>query len=260
MGALDLDISPSDTEVYLNGEYVGRVRDFGGWGRGYLWLQKGTYDVVFYHQGYKTLARQVTIYPGLVIKWDDKLERGEAVRPEDLPSKSHERRDSRLQYERDRAEQIDRERAQQPPQPYYRPPEPTYRGDDSGGDGWSDNWHDRVNRDRRGGDDRGNAQPQRNAEPAPAPGPTRAAVTADQYGRLRVRVEPEDASVYLDGRFVGTGGELAGNEAGLVLAPGHHRLSVVRPGRKAEEREFDAVLGKDVDLSVTLSPSGPSSR
>ena len=63
MGALDLDISPSDTEVYLNGEYVGRVRDFGGWGRGYLWLQKGTYDVVFYHQGYKTLARQVTV-PG----------------------------------------------------------------------------------------------------------------------------------------------------------------------------------------------------
>ena len=106
-----------------------------------------------------------------------------------------------------------------------------------------------------------NGTPQSNQlqRPQPAPAPTLAAATADQYGRLRLKVEPEDASVYLDGRFVGTGGELAGNEAGLVLAPGHHRVSVVRPGHKAEERSIDAVLGRDIDLTVTLRPSGPTS-
>jgi hypothetical protein len=246
MGALDLDISPNDAQVYLNGEYIGRVRDFGGWHRGYLWLEKGTYDIVFYKEGFRTLARQVSIYPGLVITWDDKLQPGQAVRPEDLPSKSHERRDSRLQFERDRAEQIDRQQQMQQRQPY----DP---GQDGGG--WRDNWHDRVNRDR-GGD---TTQPQRNVQPAPAPGPSRAAVTSEQYGRLRVKVEPDDASVYLDGRFVGTGSDLAGNEAGLMLAPGHHHLSVVRPGHRAEERDIDAVLGKDIDLTVTLAASGPRS-
>jgi hypothetical protein len=247
MGALDLDISPNDTQVYLNGEYIGRVRDFGGWGRGYLWLEKGTYDIVFYKEGFRTLARQVSIYPGLVITWDDKLEPGQAVKPEDLPSKSHERRDSRLQFERDRAEQIDRQQRMQQQQPY---------GQGQEGGGWRDNWHDRVNRDR-GGD---STQQQRNAQPAPAPGPSprAAAVSSDQYGRLRIKVVPDDASVYLDGRFVGTGSDLAGNEAGLLLSPGRHHLSVVRPGHRAEERDLDAVLGKDVDLTVTLAASGPT--
>jgi hypothetical protein len=250
MGALDLDISPSDAQVYLNGEYIGRVRDFGGWRRGYLWLEKGTYDIVFYKEGFRTLARQVSIYPGLVITWDDKLEPGQAVRPEDLPSKSHERRDSRLQFEHDRAEQIDRQQ-QMRQRPYDQGPDGGGSGGPGGPGGWSDNWHDRVSRDR-GGDAAAAPQPQRNAAPAPAPGPARAAVTSDQFGRLRIKVQPDDASVYLDGRFVGTGSDLAGNEAGLLLSPGHHHLSVVRPGHRAEERDIDAVLGKDVDLTVTL--------
>jgi len=254
MGALSLDLSPSDAEVYLDGEYVGRVRDFSGWRNGYMWLKKGTYDIVFYKDGYRTLARQVSIYPGLVIKWDDKMERGQAVRPEDLPSKTHERRDSRLQFERDRADQLDRQQQ-------------SYDQGQPGPGGWN-TWQDRVNRDRNGAGSAPpspsqpeNATPQSNdlQRPQPAPAPTLAAATADQYGRLRIKVEPDDASVYLDGRFVGTGSDLAGNEAGLVLAPGHHRVSVVRPGHKAEERSIDAVLGKDVDLTVTLRPSGPTS-
>ncbi|HEY6324420.1 MAG TPA: PEGA domain-containing protein [Thermoanaerobaculia bacterium] len=255
MGALDVAISPSDAEVYLNGEYIGRARDYSGWGRGYLWLEKGTYDIVFYKDGYRTLARQVSIYPGLVIKWDDKLEHGQAVRPEDLGTKSHERRDSRLQFERDRAEQLDRQQQMQEPPPYQgqQGQAPENNG------GWNDNWRDRVNRDRGDRNDNG-AAPQRNVQPAPAPGPARAAVTSDQYGRLRIKVEPDDASVYLDGRFVGTGSDLAGNEAGLLLSPGHHRVSVVRPGHRAEERDLDAVLGKDIDLTVTLTPSSPTGK
>jgi len=156
--------------------------------------------------------------------------------------------------ERDRAEQIDRQQQMQEPPPYQGQQGPQ-GPQDSGG--WNGNWRDRVNRDRGDRGDNG-AAPQRNVQPAPAPGPARAAVTSDQYGRLRMKVEPDDASVYLDGRFVGTGGDLAGNEAGLLLSPGHHRVSVVRPGHRAEERDLDAVLGKDVDLTVTLKPSGPT--
>ncbi len=253
MGALNLDISPADAEVYLNGQLIGRVRDFGRWSRGYLWLEKGTYDIVFYKDGYKTLARQVTIYPGLVITWDDKMEHGQAVRPEDLPSKTHERRNARIQFEQDRAEQIDRQQAQggyygQPAPP---PPAAPQANDDNGG--WSDNWHDRVTQDR-GGNPGAPPAPivqQRYVRPMPAPqaGP-------DRFGRLHLRVEPGDASVYLDGRFVGTGADLDGRDEGLVLSPGRHKLAVVRPGRQAEERDFDAMLGRDVDLNVALAPAG----
>jgi len=54
---------------------------FDGWPN-YLWLQKGTYDIVFYKEGFKTLARQSTIYPGLVITLVDRLEPGPSVRPD----------------------------------------------------------------------------------------------------------------------------------------------------------------------------------
>jgi len=71
-------------------------------------------------------------------------------------------------------------------------------------------------------------------------------------GYLRLSVEPDDASVYLDGRFVGTGSDLSMLRGGLSVTPGHHQLSVVRPGRKAEEKDFDVKAGEDVKVSVEL--------
>jgi hypothetical protein len=242
MGAINLDLSPADAQVYLNGEYVGHVRDFGGWSHGYLWLEKGTYDIVFYRDGYKTLARQVTIYPGLIITWDDKMEHGQAIRPEDLPTKTHERRDARIQFESDRAAQIDAQQAaaaQEPPP--YNPPA---AAPDSGG-----GWRSRVDSDRNGA-----SQPQGYARPAPAPAPQQVAGdTVDTLSHLHLKIEPADASVYLDGRFVGTGSDLAANDEGLVVAPGRHKLAVVRPGRMAKERSFTATAGNDVNLTVALA-------
>jgi hypothetical protein len=71
-------------------------------------------------------------------------------------------------------------------------------------------------------------------------------------GYLRLSVEPDDASVYLDGRFVGTGNDLSMLRGGLSVTPGHHQLSVVRPGRKAEEKDFDVKAGEDVKVTVEL--------
>jgi hypothetical protein len=83
MGALDLDVSPGRTQVYLDGQKIGTADDFDGWPR-YLRLPKGRYEIVFYLDGYKTLVRQVTVYPGLVIDVDDRMEPGASIRPEDL--------------------------------------------------------------------------------------------------------------------------------------------------------------------------------
>lgn len=100
-GALDTDVWPARTQVWIDGKYVGFVDQFDGFPR-YLWLEAGTYDVVFYHEGFKTLARQYTIYPGLVIDVEDRLERGEAIHPNDLAPTETPRRDARIQEERER--------------------------------------------------------------------------------------------------------------------------------------------------------------
>jgi len=220
MGALDLDISPGRTHVFVNGEDLGEVDRYDGW-PGYLWLPRGTYDVAFYLDGYKTIARQITIYPGNVIDLDDRMEQGPSTRPEDLATKSHERRDERMQYERERGDRIDRQQ---------------YGDDDQ-------DWHDRVRRDRGGrtydrGDDRNR---------------DRGHDTADgSRGHLRLSVEPDDASVYLDGQFVGTGTDLSLLRGGLAVAPGTHRLAVVRPGHKAVERDFTVKEGQDVRPDIAL--------
>jgi hypothetical protein len=206
-GALDTDISPERAEVWLDGERIGVADDFDGF-PDYLWLEKGTYDVVFYLPGYKTLARQYSIYPGLVVDAGDRLERGEAIHPSDLGPASHERRDARVARERELRARVEAEAGARDAAPREEP-------------------------------ERGEFLDAR-AEP----------------GRLRLRVEPEDASVYLDGRFLGTGGDLARLRAGLLVDGGSHRLEVVRPGFDSVEREVEIEVGEETVLTVELEAAG----
>ncbi|HEX4499040.1 MAG TPA: PEGA domain-containing protein [Thermoanaerobaculia bacterium] len=232
MGALDLDVSPGRTHVFVNGEDLGIVDRYDGW-PGYLWLPEGTYDIAFYLPGYKTIARQMTIYPGSVIDVDDRMEKGESIRPEDLATKTHDRRDDRLRFERQRQEQLDRQ---------------------GGGDDDQD-WRDRVRHDRmmkdddQGGDSGDNHGDNNRGEDRDH-GHAMRGDSAQSH--LRLAVEPRDASVYLDGQFVGTGTDLSLLHAGLPVAPGSHKLAVVRPGRKAVERTFDVKSGGDVELEIAL--------
>jgi hypothetical protein len=72
--------------------------------------------------------------------------------------------------------------------------------------------------------------------------------SGEHLGQLRLRVEPPDASVYVDGAFRGSG-----REAGaLRLAPGRHRIEVVRPGYRTADQEIEVAPGETTQLSVTL--------
>jgi hypothetical protein len=81
--------------VYVNGQRVGTADDYDGYPT-YLWLEQGVYDVVFFMPGFQTIARQYVIRPGLVIAVEDGMVPGDAIRPEDLPAKTHDNRDARL--------------------------------------------------------------------------------------------------------------------------------------------------------------------
>ena len=67
-------------------------------------------------------------------------------------------------------------------------------------------------------------------------------------GELRLTVRPADATVYVDGEFRGT----ALQARTLWLAPGHHRVEMVRPGFRTAERDVDVSPDAPASLEVDL--------
>ncbi len=87
LGALDLNVKPKKTQVYLNGNYIGMTDRFDGF-PGYLWLREGTDELIFYNEGYMTMVQNSAIYPGVVIDVRVRLVQGKPVPPEKLLSKT----------------------------------------------------------------------------------------------------------------------------------------------------------------------------
>lgn len=71
-------------------------------------------------------------------------------------------------------------------------------------------------------------------------------------GRLVLTVEPGDASVYLDGRYLGTGRDLARLHAGLLIDSGDHRLEIVRPGYADRAVDFSIAAGEEERIEIGL--------
>ncbi len=189
MGALDINLKPDKTEIYLDGQRIGLADNFDGF-PSYLWLEKGTYDLVFYKEGYQTLARQYSIYPGIVVDVNDRLVPGDSILPEDLVTKSTEIRDERLRRDEERVAEAERRETRR---------------------------------------------------------------SSSNISRLHLAVLPEDAAIYLDSEFLGTGFELAQLSAGLIVEPGEHLLEVVRPGFASEQRPVNLAPGQQLDLKIELS-------
>ena len=197
MGALDLDVSPAKTQVFVDGEYVGIVDQYDGF-PAYLWLEEGTYDIAFYHEGYETLIRQYSVGPARTIDVNDDLRPGVAKHPDELMTpKSTERRDERIRRNRERERDAERERS-------------------------------RAER----------------------------SYSSDQVSRLMLDVYPDDAAIYLDGHFLGTGKELAQLSAGLIIEPGPHTLEVVRPGYETRRKQFTVPPGERLHIDLDLDEGG----
>jgi hypothetical protein len=185
MGALDLNVRPKNTEVYVDGQYVGLAKQYDGF-PGHLWLEKGVYEVAFYRPGFETQTRTVKILTDLILDLEIEMFEGQAVQPE-------------------------------------------MRLEPSIGDEGVDEY---VRR----------APPVRDRAP-----------TVKQ-SRMHVNVEPGNATVYLDGNLLGTGDELAGLRAGLILSAGSHTLEVSGEGFETIERRILVEPGEEVDLAFELKP------
>ena len=80
LAALDLEIRPKRTKVYLNGRFIGRAGRFDGH-PALLWLTEGDHQLAFYKEGYGTVARDFNLHQGQRIQVRIRLEPGEAHLP-----------------------------------------------------------------------------------------------------------------------------------------------------------------------------------
>ena len=85
LAALDLEIRPKRTKVYVNGRLIGRSGQFDG-RPNFLLLKEGIHQLAFYKEGYGTVVRDFPVHEGERIQVRIRLERGESRLPEDLPS------------------------------------------------------------------------------------------------------------------------------------------------------------------------------
>jgi hypothetical protein len=69
---------------------------------------------------------------------------------------------------------------------------------------------------------------------------------------LDLKITPSVASVYLDGQFVGTAGELSRLERGLAVAPGNHQLEVMAPGHEPRSVTVEVQEGQRQQVVVEL--------
>jgi hypothetical protein len=72
------------------------------------------------------------------------------------------------------------------------------------------------------------------------------AVTAE----VKISVNPDRAAVFLDGRYVGHAAEFG---AGLIVAPGHRKISISLPGYQTFSTEGDLPRGRNFRSKLTCS-------
>jgi hypothetical protein len=190
---MNLVIKPKKADVYVDGRFVGRAKDFDGY-PGYLWLKEGSYEITLVRDGYVTFSDRIPVRTGQVVDVELRLEPGVSTPP----------------------------RVSQTP---VTEPAPEVQ--------------ERVS-----------------TVPAEPPSTGISQDVRVTPGQLELIVRPADASVYLDGRLLGSGQELADLHAGLIVDPGAHSLDMVRPGYEAQRLDFEVESGQTVNLQVTLEREG----
>jgi PEGA domain-containing protein len=73
-GSISLEVSPSDADVFVDGQYVGQVRDFDGIGAP-LTLTPGRHRVELAAAGYEPLSFDVNVVPGQVVPYRGDMRR-----------------------------------------------------------------------------------------------------------------------------------------------------------------------------------------
>ena len=231
---IDTDVSPEEAQVYLDGRHIGTADDFDGY-PDYLYLKPGRYRIEFRLEGYETLTRQIEARPGMALDFTDKLHQIAGAKQYGSYERPKQQGEVLRHYGKRRGSAAAIDPSSQPPESSVSAPE----GDED------------------------QAPPVETRAPARRP-------SRDQYGergewrdsrssraeartRLRLNVEPSDAAVYVDNRFVGTAEEVNSLERGVSVSPGKHTVTVSRPGFRDKTSDVTVEQGRTETLEISLS-------
>jgi len=223
---IDTDIQPEDTEVILDGKPVGTVDDFDGFPR-YLAVTAGKHQLTFRAEGRVDVTRSIRVPRGALLQLDFTLPReGESSR-----------------------RGISKEDEIVIPDPPPGEPDPSdvdLREHESEPDADEpesyDSDEDRMDSERPDAD-----QEDEMDEP-----------DADEPGFVKVQVSPGDASVYLDGKLIGSASKLSALHGEMRIEPGVHRVEAVRPGFRAGSKRVLVGAGEHLTVELELQKSsGP---
>lgn len=246
--AIDTDVSPEGAYVYLDGTFIGTADDFDGY-PDYLYLKRGNYRVEFRLPGYETKSIEVQARPGMKLSIDDGLRKvpgakqygsyDEPAQPEGGVRRFWGKR-------KNAAEAIDDDE-----QIYGRRPD-RYDDVDREEDEIEEEAEERAEEEREVEGESPRDSSGVRSEEWRGGRPESPKADSRETARLRVSVEPSDAVVFLDDRFVGTAQEIASLPRGISVAPGKHTVTVSRPGYKDRTVEITVVAGETEDLEVEL--------
>jgi hypothetical protein len=71
-------------------------------------------------------------------------------------------------------------------------------------------------------------------------------------GGMSFDIQPSDAQVYVDGRFVGTVGQFTSASQPLGLTAGRHHIQVTAPGYRTMDFDADIVAGEVLPYQGSL--------
>ena len=219
--AVDTDVSPEEARVYLDGTYIGTADDFDG-APGYLFLLPGRYKLEFRHPLYETIALDLDVHRGEKVKVD---------------------REMKLLAGKHKLDAFDPAEKGTPYGRYFgpraAPVDPRARAERD------------ARKRARSDDDYGiDARVDPDGEKAEAPVRPRAERSAIRP-KLSWKVSPDDASVYLDDRFLGSAEDLNARN-GTRIPPGKHTVTVIRPGYQTRSVEVEAKEGAALTVAVAL--------
>lgn len=211
--SIRLEVTPKNTEVFVDGYRAGIVDDFNGFFQR-LRLRPGEHDLTLYLDGYRAVHQHLYLNSGA----DQK------VRYTMVPLPAGEQPEPRPQA-----------RVVSPDDPGNPPPDQPPMGPRGGGQG----------RGGQGFPGRGGPPPTR-----PQPGGPDAAPEDARFGAVSVRVQPGDAEVLIDGEpWSGPSGQ---DRLVVQLPDGRHRVEVRKGGYENYSSEVEIKRGETVTLNVSL--------
>lgn len=90
--------------------------------------------------------------------------------------------------------------------------------------------------------------------PVPTPG-YETDVEAEAAGSVRIDIPQKDASIFVDGFYVGMVEDFNGDNEQLNLVPGPHHLEIRAPGHETATFDVNVQSGKTITYRTPLQPA-----